>query len=100
VVDSAGHLAGIISRADVLNVYARPDEEIRREVSKDVLLRGFLVDPSGLGITVEDGVVTVSGRPETGEVGRRIIAAVRHVDGVVAVRDHLAYSDQRPWAVP
>lgn len=100
VVDSAGHLAGIISRGDVLSVYAKPDEEIRREIREEVLLRDFLVDPGRLGIVVEDGVVTVSGRPETDELGRQIIAAVRHVDGVVAVRDHLPIPVSARWRCP
>ena len=32
VVDAAGHLAGIVSRADVLAVYGRPDVEIGEEI--------------------------------------------------------------------
>ena len=32
VTDAAGHLVGIISRADVLSVFGRPDEEIGKEI--------------------------------------------------------------------
>jgi CBS domain-containing protein len=92
VVDGAGHLAGIVSRADVLSVFDRPDEEIRRDIIQELLLRSFLVDPQHLGVTVDNGVVTLSGRPESEHLGRQIAEAVQHVDGVVAVHDQLAYS--------
>jgi CBS domain-containing protein len=96
VVDGAGHLAGIVSRADVLSVFDRPDEDIRRDIIQELLLRSFLVDPQHLGITVDNGVVTLSGRVESDHLGRQIAEAVQHVDGVVAVHDQLAYSAQRP----
>ena len=95
VVDAAGHLAGIVSRADVLTVYARPDEDIRRDVSEGVLLHSFAVDPGRLQVSVDDGIVTLDGRPESDERGGQIVEAVRHVDGVVAVHDRLTYSSQR-----
>ena len=34
---------------------------------------------------MDNGVVTLAGRPESDELGRQIVEAVRHVDGVVAV---------------
>ncbi|MGO9217596.1 MAG: CBS domain-containing protein [Streptosporangiaceae bacterium] len=89
VVDEAGHLLGIVSRSDVLSVFGRPDDEIRREVTHDLILGSFLMDPARFEITVQDGIVTVAGRPETVEVGKILIEAVRHLDGVVAVRDQL-----------
>jgi BON domain len=41
-------------------------------------------------VTVKDGVVTLTGLPETNEVGLQIVRRVRHVQGVVAVRDRLS----------
>lgn len=58
VVDDAGHLLGIVSRSDVLGVFSRPDEEIRREVAERVILQSFLTDPALFDITVQDGIVT------------------------------------------
>ena len=100
VVDGAGHLAGIVSRADVLSVFDRPDEEIRRDVIQELLKRGLLGDPRHLEITVDNGAVTLSGRPESEQLGRQIAEAVQHIDGVVAVHDHLIYSGSRPPAAP
>ena len=90
VTDAQGHLIGIISRADVLSVFDRTDEDIRQEVA-DVLLGEFLVDLPAYHIAVKDGVVTVGGRPETSEIGHEIVRRVRHLQGVVAVRDRLDY---------
>ena len=87
VTDESGRLVGIISRADVLSVFDRTDGAIHHEIVNDVLLSEFTVDPKTLQVTVMDGIVTLSGRPETDELGRRIIQRVRHVPGVVAVRD-------------
>jgi CBS domain-containing protein len=40
VVDSVdGRLVGIVTRSDFLNVFNRSDEEIRREIIEDVILR-------------------------------------------------------------
>ncbi len=91
VTDANGRLVGIISRADVLSVFDRTDEAICREIHDDVLLGEFLVDPQNLQVTVSDGVVTLAGRPETSETGHEIVWRVRHVQGVVAVRDRLDY---------
>jgi CBS-domain-containing membrane protein len=91
VVDANDHLVGIVSRSDVLAVFDRTDAEIRKEVLTDLLAKEFAVNPDDFTVTVKDGVVTLKGGPETGEVGREIVGRVRHVQGVVAVRDRLSY---------
>jgi len=91
VTDADGCLAGIIGRADVLSVFDRTDEAIRQEITKNVILDEFLVDPMIFGVTVKDGIVTLAGRPETNMLGPDIVRRVRHVQGVVAVRDRLDY---------
>ncbi len=90
VTDPAGHLVGIISRADVLTVYSRPDEEIRKEINDEIILHGFLLNPARFHVTVQDGIVTLAGTPENPPLGRDMIAQIRHVQGVVAVRDRLS----------
>jgi CBS domain-containing protein len=96
VIETDGRLAGIVSRADVLSVYSRTDDAIKREVTQNVILDGFLVDPGRLTITVKDGIVTIEGTPETNAVGHDIVDAAKHVEGVVSVRDRLRYIDDRP----
>jgi CBS domain-containing protein len=89
VVDADGRLIGIISRTDVLAVFDRPDEEIRLEIADQVIPR--LSEPSWYSVLVTDGVVTLEGTPETIAIGHEILDQVRHVQGVVAVRDRLLY---------
>ena len=91
VVDAGGHLAGIVSRADVLAAFDRPDAEIRTEIREQIIRDAFLIDPGAFGVIVKDGVVTLAGRPEINDVGHQIVQRVRHVPGVVAVRDRLSY---------
>jgi CBS domain-containing protein len=94
VVES-GRLVGLITRADVLGVFGRADADIRWEVLDKVISREFLVEPAVLSVTVHDGVVTLTGRPENAEIGHGIVTAVRHLEGVVAVRDELSYPAPR-----
>ena len=89
VVDATGRLTGIISRTDVLAVFDRPDEEIRIEITGQVIPR--LSEPSWYAVRVKDGVVTLEGTPETTSIGRQVLGQVRHVQGVVAVQDRLTY---------
>ena len=91
VTDAAGRLVGIVSRSDVLAVYSRPDEEIRKEIYDEVMLNEFLADPARFTVTVHDGIATLEGEPDTAPLGREIVDRVRHVQGVVAVRDRLSY---------
>jgi CBS domain-containing protein len=97
VIDIEGRLLGIVSRSDVLSVYSRPDVDIRHEIVEQVLLDTLLVDPARFTVTVEDGVVTIEGTPETTMVGRDIIEEIRHVEGVVSVRDRLDYPSDAQW---
>jgi CBS domain-containing protein len=95
VVNAGGALVGLISRTDLLAVYDRTDEEIRAEIEGQIL-HEFLEDPRQFAATVKDGVVTLQGSPETAALGHDIVRKVRHVSGVVAVRDRLSYPDEYP----
>jgi CBS domain-containing protein len=91
VVDGGGHLVGIVSRADLLTVFDRPDEQIRAEIVDDIILHEFLIDPALFTVTVADGVVTIAGTPETADLGRNLMNRIQHVTGLVAVRDELSW---------
>jgi CBS-domain-containing membrane protein len=96
VVDADGGLVGLVSRTDVLAVYDRPDDDIRAEITGNVILRGFPEDPRQFAVTVQAGVVTVHGSPETAALGYDIVRKIRHIPGVVAVHDELSYPDTYP----
>jgi CBS domain-containing protein len=89
VVDDRGRLVGIVSRADVLSVFSRPDAEIRQDIIENVIIGTILTDPARFMVAVDNGIVTVEGNPENATVGRDMIDEIRHVEGVVAVRDFL-----------
>jgi CBS domain-containing protein len=92
VVDSStGRLAGIVSRVDLLGVYDRPDAEIGREILEQVIEAEFVLDRLAFEVTVTAGVVTLSGPVHSEPVALSLLATVRQVDGVVAVRDRLSY---------
>ena len=91
VVDDDGRLRGIVSRADVLSVFERPDAEIRDEVVKGIVVAEFGLDPELLAVTVRSGIVTVTGSVDTRAEALGLLGAVRHAEGVVGVRDRLSY---------
>ena len=96
VVNAGGGLVGLVTRTDLLAVYDRSDEEIREEILDQVIVHEFLEDPRQFSVTVQDGAVTLQGSPETAALGRDIVRKIRHVAGVVAVRDRLSYPDTYP----
>jgi CBS domain-containing protein len=109
VVDQAGRLVGIVSRADLLKVFTRTDEAIRREVMEDVIVGDFMMDPSRFFIHVDDGIVVLQGRVERSRLIPFLVRAVHGVEGVVRVEDRLTFDvDDRdpdlavayPWMRP
>jgi len=91
VVDRDGRLEGIVSRSDVLSVFRRSDEEIRREITQDVIADGFFTDPARLTVTVHNGIVTLEGEPGSAVLGAGITGQAEHLEGVVAARDRFVY---------
>ena len=100
VISDDGTLIGIVSRSDVLSVYSRPDAEIQHQVAKDLIVGTFLCDPDRFTVTVNEGIVTIKGAPETTMAGLDIIDADRHMEGVVAIRDRLSYPQDSPYRHP
>jgi CBS domain-containing protein len=91
VVNEAGRLAGIVSRADLLKVFIRSDQAIWREVMDDVITGDFMMDPSRFFIDVTDGVVVLQGRVERSRLIAFLVRAVHAVEGVVRVEDRLTF---------
>jgi len=98
IVDADNHLAGIVSRADVLAVYNRPDVEIGEEIRNDIAVCESQTDAGRFDVSVTDGVVTLTGIPRTYEQGHAIARRARYIQGVVAVRDRLDYPPPGPGA--
>jgi len=96
VINATGHLIGIISRTDVLGVFLRPDQDIRREVTVEVIPASGAQGPTRFTVTVTGGIITVGGRPENDRAGHELAEAIRRVEGVVAVFDQLRYAGEAP----
>jgi CBS-domain-containing membrane protein len=91
VVDEQGRLVGIVSRHDLLKVFLRSDESIRREVSKDVLKKELWIDNGAVDVEVRDGVVTLTGELETKSLTELVTRLVAAVEGVVGVDGMLGF---------
>jgi CBS-domain-containing membrane protein len=91
VIDKGGRLVGIVTRSDVLSVFERPDADIRDEITKVIMGEEFGLGPTGFDVAVTSGVVTVTGRVDRFDVALRLLARIRHAEGVVGVRDRMTY---------
>jgi CBS-domain-containing membrane protein len=91
VVDADHRLIGIVSRADLLKTFLRDDDEIREEVIRDVFMRVLWAEPERFEVTVDDGVVTLSGELQLRSSTVIAVRLTRKVDGVVDVIDKLSY---------
>lgn len=99
VTDQAGRLRGIVSRADLLRVYLRPDAEIEHDVIDEVLRRTLWVEPGTVEVEVDRGVVTLSGRTDRHSTRQLAVKLTQAVPGVVDVIDRLGFEfDDRELA--
>ncbi|MFE5190909.1 CBS domain-containing protein [Streptomyces sp. NPDC056628] len=85
VVDADGRLIGVVSRSDLLRVYLRTDQAIRREIVEEVLVKALGESPSELQVDVTHGHVVLSGRLSSRTAVPVLEDMCREVDGVVAV---------------
>lgn len=91
VTGDAGRLVGILSTTDLLRVFARPDQDIRDDVVREVLHTTKWVDGEPVHVVVRDGVVTLAGtvdRRSTTIIAERLGYAV---PGVVSVVNRLDF---------
>ncbi|WBB61948.1 CBS domain-containing protein [Streptomyces sp. WMMC500] len=96
VADAEGKLAGVVSRADLLKVFLRSDEELAAAVRDEVLAHLFLGYPPQVEALVHEGVVTLTGQLDDRTRVPVLARLVRAVEGVVDVRMDLAAPPPRP----
>lgn len=92
VTGPGGQLAGILSRGDLMGVLARPDQDIRDEIMRDVITGYLRTNPALVHVQVADGVVTLSGEVTTKSAILAAVRMSRSVDGVVDVHDQLTFA--------
>ncbi|SCE07071.1 CBS domain-containing protein [Streptomyces sp. DvalAA-14] len=90
VLDEEERLVGIVTRRDVLQVFLRPDADIREDVIQEVLVRTLWLTPLAADVQVDDGVVRLEGTLERESDVSIAGHATARIDGVVAVDNRLA----------
>jgi CBS-domain-containing membrane protein len=87
VVDQEDRLVGIVTRSDVLSVYERPDREILDDVIEVMRGEEFGLNPDNFDVSVSSGIVMIEGRVDRSDTALRLLARIRHSEGVVGIRD-------------
>ena len=91
VVDHSGALVGIVTRADLLKVFLRSDEELRFDVLDHVSGDLLRLPPGTVEVEVGDGVVRLTGRVPRRSQALAMEKLTGAVDGVVAVESALRW---------
>ena len=98
IVDKAGNLVGIVSRANLIQVVAGarpklemtlPDSTIRQKLLSELKKQSW-AHPHNMSVMVTNGVVDLWGYAQSDEERKAIRVAAEGVPGVLAVNDHLA----------
>lgn len=96
VVDGDGMLRGIVSRSDLLDVFLRGDEDIARDVRREIAAHLLTVPVRPIDVEVRDGVVTLTGHVRDTTLVPLVVRLVRAVEGVVDVDCELQGPLHRP----
>ncbi|MDE3190345.1 MAG: CBS domain-containing protein [Acidobacteriota bacterium] len=92
VIDADGRLVGIVSRADLVRAFVRPDEEIEREIRNDVLRTSlWLSAPDEVTVAVREGKVALGGIVDSRTDSELVPAFAARVPGVVAVESSIEW---------
>ena len=91
VVDHGGALVGIVTRADLLKVFLRADDELRFDVLDHVVGDRLRLPLGSVEVEVRDGIVRLAGRVPQRSQARTLAAVTGAIDGVVAVQNHLEW---------
>ncbi|MEV6025772.1 CBS domain-containing protein [Streptomyces sp. NPDC052036] len=94
VVNDEGMLEGVVSRADLLKVFLRPDNDIADEVRRDIVDILFPAPVEPVHIMVTEGVVTLTGKVPDTTVIPVALRLAHAVEGVVDVDSHLSGTDR------
>jgi CBS domain-containing protein len=93
VVRADGTLAGIVSRRDLIKVFVRGDDEIKRRIRDDVVAHALGADPATVKIEVRDGVVRLSGHMDKHSQAVTVMQMTQNLDGVVNVIDEVTWRE-------
>ena len=86
-----GRLVGIVTRADLVRLFTRSDEEIARDIRQDVVKRLWIA-PERIEVEVEQGEVVLRGEVDTEVEAGLLEKRIPLVAGVVGVRSELSWA--------
>ena len=89
-----GRLVGIVTRADLVRLFTRSDEEIARDIRQDVVKRLWIA-PERIEVEVEQGEVVLRGEVDTEVEAGLLEKRILLVAGVVGVRSELSWAVDR-----
>jgi CBS domain-containing protein len=90
VVDETGTLVGIVSRADLLRVFVRPDAFLEKEVREDVLARHFADQADAITAEVRDGILCLRGTIERASQLDVLVTILERIEGLVGIENHVS----------
>lgn len=90
-VVSDGRLVGIVTRADLVRAFGRPDSELEREIRTEVMGRALWIPDGMVEVSAVEGAVTLSGVVETETDADVLVRLVQRVPGVVSVASEVEW---------
>lgn len=84
-------LVGIVTRADLVRAFSRPDQEIERDIRKDVIERNLWLEPGTVELEVERGQVKLAGTLHAKSDANLLERLTQRVPGVVSVQSALTW---------
>jgi CBS domain-containing protein len=94
VLDEAENLVGIVTRADLVRAFVRPDSAIEQEIREDVIRRSLWIEPDLIEVEVHSGEVRLAGQVETKAEAELVPEFVQRVPGVVSVLSKLNWKSE------
>ncbi|HSL64603.1 MAG TPA: CBS domain-containing protein [Gaiellaceae bacterium] len=89
-------LVGIVTRADLVRAFTRPDDVIEREIRTEVVERALWLAPDTIDVEVREGEVELTGELATQTDAEVLERLVGRVPGVVSVSSRVTWrSDDR-----
>lgn len=96
VVDEAGHVLGVVSRRDMLQVLHRSDEEIRHEIEAALGDPRCAPEHLDVEVAVDDGIVTLTGTALFPQDVAVLTSMTWRIPGVVDVSNHVQAREPDP----
>lgn len=93
VLDASDNLVGIVSRADLVRAFARPDDEIAHDIRKSVVQRSMWIEPGTVTVSVDGGEVALKGVVDRRTEAETLVLLTERVPGVVSVQSDVTYRE-------